>query len=432
MCASCCYTWIYVICRRLISRSSTLSLLRTDQEECSVLNVFLSCSLYRKCLTSVQIEVLLTLHLCLLICSSQSHCVWTPACTGPGCVVLSLVSPMGSGGVGLHHRWECSRNGNGSLLPWDFISQLEAWPVNVMVGCEEQSYHSGWCFDSWGGGLGNFRALETGGKTCSHSGCSVRNVLAAGELCVQRDRGERRQDSRRKEPGEVTYMICHVYFSNLKAALLLLLSPERAPPVQCVRVLFSRRAPCHAVCPSVRGSSLASATRRRCVAARAPSSLSAGGAVTYQAWSSPKAPTQQAATRRGSRRRTAAHLLCCPLRARRAAPRDCPSPVHPPGEDGLWRCRTVPATSSGTKPCSVPRAGRGEVLLCAMPCQKVEVRNTLLPTTASASAPAAVPLPGWPPVLLPWSTGFPWPRRSCQLALKAPWDTPRTLLQHHF
>lgn len=45
---------------------------------------------------------------------------------------------------------ESSRSGSGSLVPWDFISQLEAWLVNVTIGSEEHSYHSGSCFDTWG------------------------------------------------------------------------------------------------------------------------------------------------------------------------------------------------------------------------------------------------------------------------------------------
>ena len=53
---------------------------------------------------------------------------------------------------------------------------------------------------------------------------SEERVLAADELCVQREIGKRRQaDGRRRERGEVMYMMCHVYFFNLEAALLLLL-----------------------------------------------------------------------------------------------------------------------------------------------------------------------------------------------------------------
>ena len=122
------------------------------------------------------------------------------------------------------------------------------------------------------------------------------------------------------------------------------------------------------------------------MAAGAPSSLSAGGAARYQVWSYLKAPTKRGATHRGSGKRAAACLLCCQLRGWRGAAQDYPSPVHPPESLGC-----------GGAGQSLPPAARQSPALCHMleeerfscgPCQKMEVRNTLLPTAAPGLLPS--------------------------------------------
>lgn len=210
--------------------------------------MFLSCCLYRKCLTGIQIVVLLALHLCLLICSSQSRWLWMPACTGHGCVVLSLVSPWEAVALvctadGEQQEWKWLLGPVGlHLTAWSMAGECHGWVWGAQLSLRFMLWYLG--------GLDNFRVLETGSKTYSLDaqwGVGARSRWArCPELSVHRLeetgwwQGERAMLS--------TW--CATFTTLIWRQHCCCFSSPREPLLCRVSVLFSRRTPHHAICLS--------------------------------------------------------------------------------------------------------------------------------------------------------------------------------------